>query len=91
MNNISHHIFENLSAGENSKNEEGVKTFKVKRKRRECKATTYDTITKSGSVYCIINSYLLDENQLFWNTMIGCRLGLFIVILVLIEDLGLDT
>jgi hypothetical protein len=52
-----------ISKGQESKNEEGGEPIKKKRKRRKCKATTPEAITKPGSYYCIINTYMLDENR----------------------------
>ena len=50
-----------ISAGEESKNEEGGEP--MKKKSRKCKATTPEAITKPGSYYHIINTYMLDENR----------------------------
>jgi hypothetical protein len=50
-----------ISAGEESKNEEDGEPIKKKRKRRKYKAITPEAITKPGSYYCIINTYMLDE------------------------------
>jgi hypothetical protein len=47
-----------ISAGEESKNEEGGEPIKKKRKWRKCKATTPEAITKPGSYYHIINTYM---------------------------------
>ena len=52
-----------ISTGEESKNEEGGEPIKKKRKRRKYKATTPEAITKPGSFYHIINTYMLDENS----------------------------
>ena len=52
-----------ISAGEESKNEEGGEPIKKNRKRRKYKATTPEAITKPGSFYHIINTYMLDENS----------------------------
>ena len=35
----------------------------LKRTIKNCKATTPEAITKPGSYYCIINTYMLDENR----------------------------
>ena len=53
----------NISAGEESKNEEGGEPSKKRRKKKKCKATTPDAITKPGSYYRIINAYMVDENR----------------------------
>ena len=52
-----------ISTGEESKNEEGGEPIKKKRKSRKCKANTPEAITKPGSYYHIINTYMLDENR----------------------------
>ena len=52
-----------ISAGEVSKSEEGSESIKKKRKKRKYKATTPEAITKPGSFYHIINTYMLDENS----------------------------
>ena len=52
-----------ISTGEESKNEKGGEPIKKKRKNRKCKATTPEAITKPGSYYRIINTYMLDENR----------------------------
>ena len=52
-----------ISTGEESKNEKGDEPIKKKRKNRKCKATTPEAITKPGSYYHIINTYMMDDNR----------------------------